>query len=293
MTFLAGGVAFNVLLAGVPFILLLASGLGFLLGASEDASTAMVQHVLDRVLPRALEVEGSMLDPVMADVVRTRAAFGIGGAIGFLVFSARLFRSLRSVMTTAFEHRTDRSVLGGMLWDLQLSVLSAVLLAGWVVVSAWIAVSRGNLGAALTDYGLLANVMSGLEVVLFRLLAIAILIGVFVALYRWLPKARTPWVSAIAGGVVAGTLFEVARVLFSVVVRSFPPGSIYTGTLGALVIIVFWTYYAAMIFVVGAEFASAVESQLRPQPPWTRTHPPEASDASEAREASEASDGSD
>jgi membrane protein len=273
VTFLAGGVAFNILLAGVPFILLLASGLGFVLGESVDASATMVQHVLDRLLPRALEVEGSMLDPIMADVVRTRTAVGIGGAVGFLIFSSRLFRSLRSVMMTAFDHRSDRSILGGMLWDVQLSVISAVLLAGWVVLSAWIAVSRGRIGLVLADAGVLANVMTGVEYGLFRILAFALLMAVFAALYHWLPKKRTPWVSAISGGILAGTLFEIARAVFGVAVKTFPPGSIYTGSLGALVIVVFWTYYAALIFVIGAEMASAVEAQLRPQPPWTRVIP--------------------
>jgi len=40
--FLAGGVAFNILLAGVPFFLLLASGLGYVLGKSQAASNTAV-----------------------------------------------------------------------------------------------------------------------------------------------------------------------------------------------------------------------------------------------------------
>lgn len=248
--------AFNILLAGLPFILLLASGLGYLLD-DVDQATATLQAVLDRVLPTRRGIESSILDPVLGDVVRTRAAFGIGGAIGFLLFSSRLFGSLRAVMKTVFEHGRDRSYLRGKLWDLHLSVTSAVLLTAWIALSAWLAISRGKVGAALTDLGSLPNVLTGVEYVLGRLVAFAVVVAAFGALYRWLPKKRTPWISSLAGGIAAGLLFELARWVFAIVIRAFPPNSLFTGTLSALVVVIFWTYYAALIFVLGAETASA------------------------------------
>jgi membrane protein len=260
-------VAFNVLLAGVPFILLLASGLGYLLGESSEASTELLEGVLARLLPARQGVEASILHPVMEDVVRTRAAFGIGGAIGFLVFSSRLFGSLRTVMKRVFEHGRDRSFIGGVLWDLQLSLTSAVLMTAWVALSAWLALSRGRIGAALTDLGALNDVLGGVEYWLGRALALAVVVAIFVSLYRWLPKKRTPWIPVLAGGATAGLLFELARWIFAVMVRTFPPASVFTGTLSVLVVIVFWTYYVALIFVLGAETAIAVEGQLDPAEP--------------------------
>jgi uncharacterized BrkB/YihY/UPF0761 family membrane protein len=41
---------------------------------------------------------------------------------------------------------------------------------------------------------------------------------------------------------------------------------VYSGTLGALVVVVFWTYYVALVFVLGAEVASAVHEELGTQP---------------------------
>jgi uncharacterized BrkB/YihY/UPF0761 family membrane protein len=37
---------------------------------------------------------------------------------------------------------------------------------------------------------------------------------------------------------------------------------VYSGTLGALVIVVFWTYYAALIFVIGAQVACGTKEEL-------------------------------
>lgn len=264
--FLAGGVAFNILLAGVPFILLLSSGLGYLLGTSLDSSTTLVQGVLSGLMPQR-SVPGSMLDPILQDVVRTRAAVGIGGAIGFLYFSARLFGALRSVMSSVFNHGRDRTVLRGLLWDVHLSVMTVALIIAWVVVSAFLTVSSGRIGAALVARGVGVEVLSGVELLIGRIVAVAVVVAIFVSLYRWLPKRKTEWGAALGGAVTAGLLFEIARWLFGIVASAFPPASIYTGTLGALVVIVFWTYYAALIFVLGAEVASAIhEAQTPPEP---------------------------
>lgn len=262
MTFLAGGLAFNILLAGVPFILLLASALGYLYGESLESSTELVQRVLERLLPPQLDVEGSMLDPVLADVQRTRALFGIGGAVGFLYFSARLFGSLRSVMGTVFAHGRDRGFLKGMLWDIHLSVMTVVLGVAWIALSAWVTVSSGRIGGTLAEFGVREEVLSGAQVLLGRLVAATVLVALFAALYRWLPKKKTDWIPCVAGGITAAALFELARTLFSLLVRAFPPGSIYSGTLGALVVVVFWTYYAALIFILGAEVATATREHM-------------------------------
>ena len=82
---------------------------------------------------------------------------------------------------------------------------------------------------------------------------------IFFSLYRWLPRTRTPVRIALLGALSATALFELARWLFSQVSRYYTPGSLYTGTMGALIVIIFWTYYSALIFVLGAEFAAAAQ----------------------------------
>ena len=41
--------------------------------------------------------------------------------------------------------------------------------------------------------------------------------------------------------------------------RTFNPWSLYSGTLTAIVIIVIWTYYAALIFILGGEVGQVYE----------------------------------
>lgn len=266
MSFLAGGVAFNILLAGVPFLLMMAAGLGFLLGESPDGAAQLVENVLLRVFPAEAGVSGNMLDPVFADVTRTRVVFGISGAVGFLWFSARLFGSLRSVIATVFAHGRDRPVLRGMAWDLALSIMTMALLVTWIALTSFLAISSGRIGAVLLDLGVRRDVLGGVELLFGRLLAVAVVAALFGSLYRWLPKRKTAWIPTMAGAAAAALLFELARWLFGVVVANFPPASIYSGTLGALVVVVFWTYYVALVFVLGAEVACAVHEELGTEP---------------------------
>ena len=37
------------------------------------------------------------------------------------------------------------------------------------------------------------------------------------------------------------------------------PGSLYTSTVAALIVVVFWVYYAALIFILGGEFGQVFE----------------------------------
>jgi membrane protein len=57
----------------------------------------------------------------------------------------------------------------------------------------------------------------------------------------------------------SGVLFELARLVFRIVVQGLNPQSMYTGTIAALIIIVVWVYYAALIFLIGGEVGQVYE----------------------------------
>ncbi len=251
--------AFNVLLAGVPFLLLLFSGLGYVVGGTPDAASDLATAVVAGLLPAGATASTDALGAVVGDVVRTRAVAGIGGLIGFLWFSSYLFGSLRSVMAVVFGHGRDRNFFAGKLWDFQLTLTSVALLTVWVVASTWLVVTSGRLGMRLEARGYLTDATTGIEYFVGRALAIVVVVMIFFSLYRWLPRTRTPVRIALLGALSATALFELARWLFSQVSRYYTPGSLYTGTMGALIVIIFWTYYSALIFVLGAEFAAAAQ----------------------------------
>src|SRR5919112_3037005 len=129
--FLAGGIAFNILLAAVPFVLLLVSGLATLLNRSADQTFLDVIGIIDSLLPPHAETSESPIHKLLNDIIRARGAVGIYSAIGFVWFSTRLFGSLRSVLAEVFDIEQDRGIIAGKIFDIQVAVVSTMLVVAY------------------------------------------------------------------------------------------------------------------------------------------------------------------
>jgi len=256
--FLAGGLAFNILLALVPFVLLLIGGLSFLLGREAGEAASSVTALLERLLPQGDDSGRALLAGVLGDVVGTRGAVTIYSALGFAWFSTRLFGSLRSVLALIFDG-SDRGIVAGKLFDLLATAIATAAVAMYVAVSAYLDLATTRGVALLRAAGLREDAMGGLGYLIGRLFAVGLVVALFYALYRGLPRRRPSRPVALVGAVTAALLFEMARHLFGVVVRHLDPGSLYTGTIAAVVAVVFWTYYGALLFLIGGEVAQAWE----------------------------------
>ncbi|MEO8193845.1 MAG: YihY/virulence factor BrkB family protein [Gemmatimonadales bacterium] len=255
--FLAGGIAFNLLLAVVPFVLLFASGLGYLLNQSTDASSAEISEMVYRFLPPS--PAGEQLGKVLVDIIKSRQAIGIYSVIGFIWFSTRLFGSLRSVLAQIFDIDSDRGIIAGKIFDIQITIVSSLLLVAYTSLNAYLALATSRGLTVLGEAGLRKDVMGTLEYNIGQFIAFLFIALMFFALYKFLPNRRIRWQTAFIASLFTSLMLELAKRGFGAYVRSFNPGSLYTGTLAALVIVVVWVYYAAMIFILGGEVAQVYE----------------------------------
>jgi membrane protein len=257
--FLAGGIAFNILLAFVPFALLLVTGLAYFLNQTPDVSSAEVSALVSRLLPRNPAAGGAVVSELLTDVIKASGQVGLYGAITFVWFSTRLFGSLRSVLAEVFDIEQDRGIIAGKLFDIRLTITSTLLVVAYTAISAYLAIATTRGIAVLRATGLRETVMGQLEYTVGRLVAFVLITVMFFGLYKFLPNRRIRAKTAGVAALVASVLLEIARNLFTTYVKSFDPGSLYTGTLAALVILVFWVYYAALIFILGGEVGQVYE----------------------------------
>ena len=257
--FLAGGIAFNVLLAIVPFFLLLVTGLAYLLNQSAAASSADVTRLLDRLLPTD-PVDGvSPVHQMLADIIRARGSLGIYSAVGFVWFSTRLFGSLRSVLASVFDIDQERGIVEGKLFDIKVTLLSTLFVTAYTALNVYLAAAGTQGITLLRTFGLRDDVMGGLEYWIGRLVGFALVALMFFAVYRYLPKRRIRLPSAFVAALFSGVLFELAKSAYTAYVESFNPGSLYTGTLAAIVIVVSWVYYSCIVFILGGEVGQVYE----------------------------------
>ena len=255
--FLAGGIAFNILLAAVPFVLLFASGLGYLLNQSAEASSAEINDVIYRFLPPS--PAGETLGKVLVDIIKSRQAIGIYSVIGFVWFSTRLFGSLRSVLAQIFDIDSDRGIIAGKIFDIQITIVSSLLLVAYTALNTYLALATTRGLTLLGELGLRKDMMGSLEYNIGQLIAFIFIALMFFSLYKFLPNRRIRWQTALIASLFTSFLLELAKRSFAGYVKSFNPGSLYSGTLAALVIVVVWVYYAAMIFILGGEVAQVHE----------------------------------
>jgi membrane protein len=259
--FLAGGIAFNIILAAVPFVLLVVWVVTYFFGAFNPdlSSTNTVIQAIDLLLPSHDEAADSPIHKLLTDLFKANSSIGYISAIGFIWFSTRLFGSLRTVLASIFDIENERGIIEGKIFDVKITVIGSLLFVLSMTVSAYITIATTRGVALLEARGLRKDVMGGVEYWIGRLVAFGILLLMFFALYKFLPVRRVRTKTAWVASIFTGFMFELARSAFSYYAATFNPGSLYTGTLTAIVVIVVWFYYAALIFILGGEVGQVYE----------------------------------
>jgi len=256
--FLAGGIAFNLLLAIVPFFLLLAGGLGYFLDHSPELRAREIAALVGTMLPAESTDAGDIVRLLM-QILESRATVQLVSAIGFVWFSTRLFGSVRSVLASIFDIEADRGIIAGKIFDIKVTIIATILLVLYTVLSAYLALATTQGSTLLVELGLRSDVMGNVEYTIGRLIAFTSITILFFSLYKFLPKRRIRWQMALVAALFASVMFEVAKNVFGFLIVSFSPGSMYSGTVAAAVIVVIWVYYGALIFILGGEVGQVFE----------------------------------
>ncbi|MGI9090975.1 MAG: YihY/virulence factor BrkB family protein, partial [Gemmatimonadaceae bacterium] len=234
--FLASGISFNILLAIVPFLLLFATSLTYLLNQSTEVATDRVVDLMNQFLPPNPDGSAGGATALVSDIIKSRGAVGLYSAIGFVWFSTRLFGSLRSVLAEIFDIEIDRGIVDGKLYDVKITVVSTAVFVLYTALSAYLAIASTRGVAVFAAIGIRQDVMGTLEYTLGRVVAFVFIAALFYGLYKFLPYKKIRWQTALVACTFTGLMFEIAKSAFAIYVRSFHPGSLYTGTVAALVI---------------------------------------------------------
>lgn len=259
LLFLASGVAFGILLAALPFGLLIMSVLATLLNETPEHTALSVHQLLDTLLPKHTGPMEESVHALINGVLATRGALGIWGAAGYFWFTARLFGALRSALSQVLDFGTQRGVVAGKLHDFRLTLVSTFLITAYLALTAYAAIATSRGVELFVNLGIRSDVMSGVEYALGRLLAFILVVTLIFLLYRFIPVRGVPTRAAVAGAVTASVMFELTRVAYAAFTDYLSPATIYTGALYTIVSVVFWVYYAAIIFLIGGEVARVYE----------------------------------
>ena len=189
--FLAGGIAFNILLAAVPFVLLLVWGFALILHKQPVEANQLVVHYLDRVLPAHYESPDAPQHKLIGDILDAHTKLGIWSAVGFVWFSTRLFGSLRTVLASVFDIEQERGIIQGKIFDIKITILSTILITANALISTYVLIAtKTSRAGARWSSGIREDVMGQASAWGTHLVGTLLLGVMFFALYKFLPIRR-------------------------------------------------------------------------------------------------------
>ncbi len=253
-TQLAAGIAYYVLFSIFPLAILLVSISGLIL--TDDRLRADVVEEIFRALPLS-EGEGrDDLQSAVDGIAGGLSAIGLISVVGLAWSAMAMMGAIRHALDTAWDVAHRRPIVRAKLLDATLVLGVGLLIAVSVGATMFLQVARllsDDLSDALGPLGAGAHVLFDAVALLVPLL---ISFATFAALYKYVPSVRTRFRHVWPGALLAAVLFELLKNGFAVYLRYFGNYDAIYGSLGAVVIFLFFVYLSALALLIGAELAA-------------------------------------
>jgi membrane protein len=252
--FMAGALAFNLLVATLPLLLLGVGITGYVLAAQVEDPVEATVSVVVSMMPAAtgaLDV-ATPVRAVVSGILEQRSGFTVFGGLLFAWLATRLVGTLRVALREIFDVGQERGMLHGKFVDLVVVVLGALLvtLNLGVTITFGAAVSFG-----VGVLGLGGPVVGIAERLLGQGVALLSIWFLFLALYHYLPARRIPWRSSVVAATFSSVAHEALKVGFSWYALRIADYTSTWGNLATLGVVLFWIYYEAVVFILGGEVA--------------------------------------
>ena len=254
VTAVAGGITFFGLLSLFPALTAFVSIYGLV---ADPATIAGHLDMLESFLPQgALGIIRDQVQAITSSPGTALSIAGIGGLIVAFYSANGGMKALLSALNVAFFQTETRGFL-------KLNLVSmAFTLGGLVMIILMLGV------IAIIPILLQMLPLSETTSTWVGLIRWPIMFGVLIlalaALYRWGPDApdsRWRWISP--GAVIAAIGLVLTSILFSWYAANFADYNETYGSLGAVIALMMWLWFASTVVLVGAEVNSEIESHLK------------------------------
>lgn len=258
--FMAGAIAFNVLVAIVPLILAMLGVAGLILQSryGVGAEEPLVRYLLEALPPVSTEFNAQVRGYIRGLLEQSSGFLGIGTLI-FVWFATRLVGTLRTALREVFDIQQDRGIVAGKLFDIKMVITAGTLLAINAALTVMVNVVA-EYGYSI--FGVGPDQVRVLNQLYLRAGALLTIWFMFLLIYRFLPYRRIQWRTALVAATFTAVFIELLKQAFAWYVTSIAGYRTAYANLANLFVIFLWIYYSAVIFIVGGEVAQ-VTSLLR------------------------------
>lgn len=255
----AGGISFSLFLGIIPFILLIFSLLGNIL--DQVIIEEQITNLLDKAIPYpayASYVERIIISRLPQVIELKTSAFWFG-VIGLTFTSTWIFSSVRTILNQIFDVKVERGFLYGLLRDIMMVLLLLILVsfATFIIPAVNIIYKLTN----NTEFIQKLNISSVWNSIVY-VSSLALMFGLFFALYYLIPYEKLGKKVAAMSAFWTTLLWEVARIIFGYYVNNILTTNPFYGAFVLIIAVLFWVYYSACLFIIGAEIGELYRERL-------------------------------
>ncbi len=188
------------------------------------------------------------------------------GVIGLLITSTTVFVTIQQTLNLIFRVKPKPERAWWLMLRSRLLSFAYLLGLGFILlVSLLLNTILDAAGRQLSAY--MPEVSYVLVSFLSIVIPILVVVGLFAAIFRWLPDVELDWNEIWVGSLLTGLLFTIGKYAISFYIQQSRAPNMYEAA-SSIMVILLWVFYASLIFMFGAVFTRvyAVEKHDGVQP---------------------------
>ncbi len=247
---LAASISYFSLLSVFPAAIVIAVIFGIVI--DDDAARTKVVNFLFDNLPLSPDQGRSDLEKVVDGVTHNTGTLGLIGVATLLYSASALMASVRNSFAIIGEREAHRPALRAKALD----ILLVFGLGGLIAISLLVSVLRGLAVDFSKDLGFAGRALQGALDTTGFVIPLLLTTAAFTAILLVVPYPRPRVRDVWPGIVVAAVGYELAKLGFSLYLTNLADYSAVYGSIGAVITFLVFVYIAAMVVLLGAEYAA-------------------------------------
>jgi len=255
---LSGGLAFSLFVCIVPMTLIIFWLLGKFLNSMEVEQQIIT--IIDTVIPYdtyAQFVKDIIFDRVK-EVVEYRNIAGWVGIIGLFFAASGFASSLRTILNRVYGTYKDINIFLGKLRDFLVIIIIVLIFLVLVLV---LPILDFLISFAETTPYLQVFNQPIFHRVFTASFSFFIMFLIFAVLYKFMPTEKIRKRSVAVGAIWAAIFWVGAKILFGMYLSNFTTFSRIYGAYALGIVVAFWIYYTAAVFILGAEIGKLFDER--------------------------------
>ena len=247
---LAAALAYYSIFSLAPLLIIMIAVAGFVLDEA-TVKQQVQQQMTELVGAKSADALNDMMSARKMGSTPLAMALGI---VALLFGAGGVFGQLQDALNTIWEVKAKS---GGGLWRLirdRFLSLTMVLGLGFLLLISMVLTTAVH--AMTQGFGRLFPIPDAVTAGISLAIAFVVVAMLFMLIFKILPDLKVPWKVAMIGGIFTAVLFTIGKWGLGLYLGRESTQSAY-GAAGALVILLLWIYYSAVILFMGAEFTQA------------------------------------